>query len=717
MEYKTACRGCHGGCVHILTVEDGRVTTVRPDPDGPLNKGHACPKGLSIIEQLYHPDRLLYPLRRKGPRGGGQWERVSWDEALDDIAARTRALIDTHGAECIGMLTGTGRHHLAHYWRFANVLNTPNASSAGSLICLGPRLNAGWFTAGVFAGVDYYGATKPAALLVWGADPTVSGADGELQWHLKDAIAAGTPLVVVDPRPTAPARAAKFWLKVRPGTDGALALSFLHVIIEEELYDHDFVQNYCVGFEDLRRRVADYAPEKTAAVTRVPAETVRGAVRFLASHGPLSLEWGCAVEQTVNALQACRAIYMIPALLGSFDVPGGFVPSQDIAPVASSLSERMTPEQKAKCISGGLPNPANMPLAHPYLMLEAMKTGKPYKIRGLFINANNTLLSMADSLHTYECLKEPELFVYTDFFMTPTAELADYVLPAALWPELDELFCMPEFGDEALLCQRKLVQTGECKSDEEIYWELSRRLGLDYGADSLRDIYNAQLREAARRRPEYEGLDFDALATRGYIHPKREYYSYRQRGFATPSGKFELRSAALEKMGGDGLPFWREGPESPASRPDLVKDYPFILTTGGRQQPYFISNNRQIKSLRRMAPFPRVSIQSGTAARLGIAEGDWVWISTPRGRITQKARLVPELDADVVNCELGWWYPEAGAPDYGWRESNVNMLTLGAPPYDEFFGSYTLRGLLCNLAPNPDGRRIEERYAHWMNES
>ena len=200
-EIKAACRGCHGGCMHILTVEDGRVTRVRPDPDGPLNKGRACIKGMTIIEQMYHPDRLLCPMRRKGERGNGSWERITWDEAYDIIVEKVKYFRDTYGPECIALTTGTGRHHLAQFWRFGNVLGTPNAMSSGALVCLGPRVNAGMFTAGVFAGVDYYGDVKPAGILVWGANPAISGADGELQWFIKDAVKRGTPLIVVDPLP------------------------------------------------------------------------------------------------------------------------------------------------------------------------------------------------------------------------------------------------------------------------------------------------------------------------------------------------------------------------------------------------------------------------------------------------------------------------------------------------------------------------------------
>ena len=330
--YKAACRGCHGGCMYLVTVEDGKVTKVRPDPEGPLNRGRGCVKGMSIVEQMYHKDRLTGPLRRTGPRGSGEWEKISWEEAYDEMAARLGALREEYGPECISIISGTGRHHLSQFWRFGNALGTPNATSSGALICLGPRKNAGDLTAGHFAGVDYYGETKPAGILVWGANPLVSGADGELQFHMRDHLKWGTPLIVIDPKPNELTRAAKLWLPLRPGTDGALAMGLLNIILTEELYDREFAENYTHGLEALKERCRRWPLKRTAEVTCLPPEKIRECAHLLASIHPLSMEWGCAIEQSTNAVQTCRAIFMIPALLGNYDIPGGFVESLEIAP-------------------------------------------------------------------------------------------------------------------------------------------------------------------------------------------------------------------------------------------------------------------------------------------------------------------------------------------------------------------------------------------------
>ncbi|MCR4841987.1 MAG: molybdopterin-dependent oxidoreductase [Eubacterium sp.] len=708
-----ACRGCHGGCMHFLHVEDGKVVKVVPDKNAPLNRGRACVKGMSIIEQMYHPDRIIHPMKRVGEKRSGRWEQISWDEAYSTIAEKVTSLQDKYGKECIALTTGTGRHHLPQYWRFANVLGTPNATSSGALICLGPRMNAGMFTAGVFAGVDYYGDVKPAGIIVWGANPAISGADGELQWYIKDAAKNGTPLIVIDPKPNELTKNAAVWLKVKPGTDGALALGIINVLISEGLCDADFVDHYCVGFEELKERAAEYDLDTVERITWVPKEDILKAARLIGTLKPLSLEWGTAIEQTENSFQTCRAIYMIPALTGNWDVPGGFVASKEIAPTADPMFGALSKEQGDKIISAGFPlNDGTMSpkmFAHPYDTFDAMKTGKPYKIRGLFSHANNSLLSMADSKHVFECLKEIEFFVYMDFFMTPTAEFADIVLPAALWGEIDSVFCMPEFAEEALLTMRKAVTVGECKSDEEFFMELCRRMGLDYGASSQEEILNGMLEEMGRRYPEYAGVDFEKLKTMDYIVPKRRYYRYKEEGFKTPSGKFELYCERLKAGGADPVPCYNDAPV------ELTEEHPLVMTTGARIQQYFVSNNRQIKSLRKQAPFPLVTMHPATGARYGIKEGDWVWIETEKGRITQKAEFTEEMDERVINAQMGWWYPEAGAPDYGWDESNVNVLTYGNGRRDSFSGAYRMRGIACRIYPN-ENCRIEERYYNWIDE-
>ena len=702
-QYRAACRGCHGGCIHILTVEDGRVVKVQPDPEGPLNQGKACIKGMSVIEQMYHPDRILHPLKRIGPKGSGKWEQVSWDEALDDIAQKLIDLKEKYGPQCISTITGTGRHHLKYLRRFTEAIGSPNLTSSGALICLGPRRNAGYSTSGSYCCVDYYGDVQPGCLLVWGANPAISGADGELQWHPKRCFENGTKSVVIDPQCTELAKHADVWLRVRPGTDGALALGFINIIINEDLYDHDFVDNYTYGFDELKECCRDYTLERVSKITWIPEEKILEAVHLLAESGPVGLEWGCAFEQSYNATQTCRAIYMIPALLGSYDAPGGFVVSKKLSTDKSDFSEPLPG------ILSNYPHKRLRAMAHPHNVFNAIRTGRPYKVRAMLSFANNSIVSLPESNHTRRCMEELEFFVYMDFFMTPTAQLADYILPAAMWPELDCVFCLPEYAEQSILCQHKIVQVGECKSDEEVFVELCRRMGADYGADSQLELIRQEIREMGEKNPELAGLTLEQLQRDGSYTPERRYYNYKEKGFNTPTGKYEFYSNEMAQNGGEPLPYWEEAPVNPITRKDMIDEYPYILITGGRTHQYFISNNRQIVSLRNKYPFPLVKMHPDTAAECALKEGDWAYIETSHGRITQKVKFEPEMDPKVVNCDFAWWYPEADAPGYGFYESNANILTESNQYRDPYMGSYQLRGLLCTVYPNPECR-IEERF-------
>lgn len=231
-ELKTSCYSCHGGCSAIATVEDGRVVKIRPDPTGPLNHGKMCPKGASGPQLLYHPEHLNYPLRRVGARGEGKWERIGWDEALDDICAHYMALRDAHGARSVAVLTGTGRHLKNQVARFANVLGTPNMASTGAAICFGPRVNAMMLTCGCYAVTDYYSGVWPDVVLLWGSNPVNSGPDGKMMWNVREAQKHGTRFIVIDPLPTELTRDCAQWLAIKPGTDGALALAILHELLE-----------------------------------------------------------------------------------------------------------------------------------------------------------------------------------------------------------------------------------------------------------------------------------------------------------------------------------------------------------------------------------------------------------------------------------------------------------------------------------------------------
>jgi len=695
--YKSVCRSCHGGCGALLHVRDGRLVKVEGDRDSPLNHGRLCPIGTVTADLVNHPDRLKHPLRRIGPRGAGRWERVSWDGALDEIAGRLGAIRDEFGPEAIALGTGTGRHHIRWVSRFGHALGTPNWCEPGFAQCFHPRVNTCLLTFGDFPVCDYTGDTPPACILFWGHNPIHSGPDGETRFAVREALERNPKIIVVDPRRTELAARADVWLQVRPGTDDALALAMLNVIVGERLYDERFVRECTHGFDALAAHVAALTPEWAAPITWVPAEQIRAAARLFAQTRPGMLEWGCAIEHTPKCIQTVRALSMLPVLTGNVDVPGGWVFGGRGIGRFPSLIEHLTPEASAKRLGadrfkllGG--EGADLPAAHIPTLLEAMRTGKPYPVKAFLVFGNNTLATYANSKLVYESLTKLDFMVCADLFMTPTAELADIVLPAAAWPELDQIVGLPTVAANVVLAQQKVVQVGECKSDEEIFVALARRMKLPVGTESVKEVLNAQLAAGGL------GLDFDQLARQGFVKAPLKYRRYEPGGFKTPTGRIELYATRLEALGYPPLPSAAEPPESPVASPEVAKDFPLVLTTGGRIPFYFNSEHRQLGNLRRAYREPRAEIHPDTAARHGIEQGDWMWIETRRGRIRQRARLTTGIDPRVVNAEHGWWFPDEPGPEYGIWKSNANVLTDSAAPYDPAMGTYQLRALLCRVA-------------------
>jgi anaerobic selenocysteine-containing dehydrogenase len=694
---KSTCRSCHGGCGVLLHVQGDRLIKVEGDRESPLNHGRLCPIGTVTLDLVYHPDRLKYPLRRVGARGSGQWDRISWDQALDEISERLLAIRDKFGAEAIALGTGTGRHHIRWVSRFGHALGTPNWCEPGFAQCFHPRVNTCILTFGDFPVSDFTGGTPPSCMLFWGHNPLNSGPDGETRFNVREALDTNPQIIVVDPRETELARRATVWLQLRPGTDDALALAFLNVIIGEQLYDEPFVEHWTHGFDALREHVRRFTPNWAAPITWVAAEKIQAAARLFARTKPAMLEWGCAIEHTPKCVQTVRALSMLPALTGNVDVPGGWVFGMHGIGRFPSLIENLTPEANAKRLGanrfkllGG--EGADLPSAHIPTLLRAMREGKPYPVKAFLVFGNNTLTTYASSARVYESLMQLEFMVCADLFMTPTAELADVVLPAASWPEIDQIAGLPTVAANVVLANQRAVRIGECMSDEEIFVELARRMKLPVGTESVEEVLNSQLARGGLK------MTFAELKEKGSVKVAFKYRKFEVDGFKTPSGKIELYSTRLEQMGYAPLPAYEEPPESPVSRPDVAKDYPLVLTTGARISYFFNSEHRQIENLRKAHRYPTAEIHPETAARYGIKKGDWMWIETKRGRIRQRARLTTGIDPRVIAVEHGWWFPEEPAPEYGVWRSNANLLTDNQPPYDPAMGTYQLRALLCRVA-------------------
>jgi len=692
--YKSVCRACHGGCGAFLHVKDGKLVKVTGDPDSPLNRGWLCVKGLATPEIVNHPDRLQKPLRRKGKRGGGGWEAVSWDEILDEIAGRLDVIRKESGPESIALGQGTGRHHYLYVVRFANALGTPNWYEPGLAQCFIPRITVSNLTYGGFVVGDYYGDVSPKCIMFWGHNPLITSSDGELAIRVKKALDKGAIGISIDPRRSETGKRCKQWLPIRPGTDAALALAMINVIINDNIYDSDFVEKWTSGFDQLKSHVKNFTPQWAEQITWIKSEDIVEAARTYALNKPAILEWGVGIEQNTNSLQTVRAIAILRGLTGNIDIPGGDILGMNILRGYPALKDKL-PEgslkkrlgaDKYKLLGGWR---AFMPSAHIPTLFKAMRTGEPYRVRSLLIFGNNPLTTVANTKEVYESLKKLDLLVVTDLFMTPTAAMADYVLPAAFWPEVDQIIGYPLVAENMVMAQNKVTQVGECRQDEWIMDELSKKLSLPGAEETLEDVMNYQL--------EPLGITYQELKKRSFVYTPHEYKKYADKGFRTPSRKIEFYSRTLERMGYDPLPTYKAPPESHEQAPKLAKEFPYVLTTGSRRREFFHSEMRQVAVLRARHPDPEAELHPQVAQLHGISQGDWVVISSPRGSVKMKARITEEINPRVINVEHGWWFPEKSGPDYGVWQSNANMLTNNKPPYDPAFGTYQLRGLLCRI--------------------
>jgi anaerobic selenocysteine-containing dehydrogenase len=689
---RTACRNCHGGCGVIAHVKDGKVIKVEGDPDSPISHGTMCSKGLAITQLAYHPDRILYPMK-KGDNG---WERITWDEALDAISERFKKVIKENGAESIVIGQGTGRDYESHLYRFANLLGTPNVLTAGHM-CYVSRVGATLITCGNLPVCDY--AAEPKCIVMWACNPQWTNPDeykGEGFWR---AYKKGSKLIVIDPRKGFLAKKADLWLQLRPGTDAALAFGFLHVIIDEGLYDEEFVKDYVHGWEELKERVKEYPLERVEEITWVKGGMIRKAARMYATTKPACINWGVPTEQTLNCTDCTRLLTGLMAVTGNLDVPGGnvfFVPPPVRTVSQFSRHKDLSPEQRKKRLGGDQYKLASrVALITPKVAWDAILTNEPYPLKAGLLCGTNPVITRANAREAYGALKKIDFLAVIDFFLTPTAELADIFLPAGTW--LEQNHVADNWKRHGyVLARQKAVEIGECWQDHKIFQELGKRMGQDKDWwDTVEDSLDYLL--------EPSGLTWDQFKEKGYLKGEQVYHKYREKGFSTPTGKVELYSTVLKKWGHDPLPKYTEIPESPISRPDLAEKYPYILNAGLRTPTFFHSANRMIPWLREIRPDPIVEIHPETAAKHGIEEGQWVTIESLRGRAKERAKLTDSIDPRVIVAEHGWWFPEIKDSGHGWDTSNINVLTDNShESMDPVMGATSLRVLLCNISPCDD---------------
>jgi len=699
---RTVCKDCHVACGVLAHVKDGRLVLVEGDPDHPLNQGTMCPKGLAIKQTVYHPDRIVYPMKRAGERGEGKWQRISWDEALDIIATKLKEVIDEYGPYAIlGSMGGKPSKNMRAWYGVVNSLGSPNVGWTDAPFCFGPWPIAAIYTYGGFISWEMGSDVKNTdCVIVWGGHPAYS----HPTWGrmFMQARARGAKSIFVDPRYTPLASKADLWLQLRPGTDAALALGMLNVIINEGLYDTEFVNKWCIGFDELRGRVQEYPPEKVAEITWVPKDDIVKAARWYATIKPACLYTRAALEMVPNAVQSQRALACLRAVTGNIDVKGGNVfdcfPPGFIGHVYLWLPEYRMPQEVEEKRIGAKEYPLlagpRAPLGTPHTgaVIDTLLTDKPYPIKVWFLS-NDVMLCIPDSRRVHEALKRVEFVVVTEFFKTATAEMADILLPAATWIETDDI---ESCYTNLIVCRQRAIEpVGECWDEMKLMFELLKRMGVKYRSfpttETMEETYDIRLKGI--------GMNFEDLKKKHIIEIPMEYKRYEKTGFRTPSGKVELYSKTFKELGYDPLPYYEEPPYSPISNPELAEDYPFILITAGIKVGYMHSMGRNIPWLRELYPDPQMEVHPDTASKLGIQDGDWVWIEVaggPGGRVKAKAKATRGLHPKVVQWMAHWWYPERPGPDYGHSEVNINMV-MSNESRDPIAGTPPLTGLLCKI--------------------
>jgi len=695
---RTICDRCHCACGVMAYVKDGKVLRVEGDPDFPQNEGFMCPKGLAVTQFLYHPDRLRYPLKRTGERGEGKWQRITWDEALDTAAHRFRQIMDKHGPRSITWSWGDAAFHCSKVTKQAwlRAMGSPLRFHSDAHYCYHPMMIANNLTFGASitseTGPDY---RNSKCIMLWGGNPVSSHPT-----RARDIMIGkkrGAKLIVVDPRFTEIASKADMFLQVRPGADDALALGMLNIIINEELYDKDFVSRWCVGFEELRKRVQEYPVDRVAEITWVPKDDILTAARMFATLKPASCHNRIGLQMNTNVVQTLRAVALLVAITGNVDVKGGnLLPNwpRGFKGLGDLLRDIRLPNEdeaigaKEYPLLTGSKSLALDP-SHPPSVLHAILTGKPYPVKAVWA-LNNLLLALEDTEETRKALLSLEFFVGSDFFMTPTLELCDLILPPCTYLEREENEHL--FYQNFVAARQKVIdEMPETWNERRIDFEMIRRMGLELPKEFHDD------REYNDYPLKGMGVKFEELKARRWIEEPIRYRKYEESGFRTPSGKVELYSSILERFGYDPLPYYEENPESPMSAPEIAKDYPLILT-GGRHVVYWHGMNVQLPWLREIVPEPVVEINPETAAQLGIKDGDWVWIegSKGKGRVKQRASLTEAVHPRVVHAPSHWYYPEKSI-ETGSLDANINQIFSNEPPYDPICGAAPIRESLCKV--------------------
>jgi thiosulfate reductase / polysulfide reductase chain A len=705
--FATTCWECSTCCGALATVRDGRVVAFAPNPDHPYSKGAFCIKGIRGAPGItYAENRLLYPMRRTGARGEGAWRRISWEEALTEMAERLAGVRQKYGPEAIvGATSGAYFSRSLILALTLRSIGSPNWMINQDL-CGGCRAVSARVTGlDITRGEDI--ANTRCALLV-GRNPSMAD---PVEWAaLKAAKKRGARVIVIDPKRTPAAEMADLWLQPRIGSDAALALAMTHVLIREGLYDRSFVARWCHGFEELAARAAQLPPEVAQTHTAVPADKIVSAARMYAE-GPSTFVSGHGIDAFSAGVQTFRAYHCLVAISGNVNRLGGNLRARTPKGLRSYGDLLHMPQFRLEATTEHLTIGSDrFPLwagpkgwqtaCHNPSVIEAMLTGNPYPVRALYASGVNILVTYPNTRRTIEALRSLDFVAVAAHTMTPTAEHADIVLPKTTTLEEEDVSFMPS-GPTVLFTRALAKPQGEARCEIDIALPLLQKMAERQAITRHLLPWRSQ-REFNIYLLGSSGISIEDLERTGYQQVSADPVTPEQRPFATRSGKIELYSPLLQELGFDPLPNY-QAPSRTRLPETMVGEFPLVLVTGDREKSYHHSRFRDQPWAQKVSPDPRLTMHPDTARASKLDDGAWVHLEVAGGKGACRLRLKVSdtTPPDVVSTGMGWWAPAGPAPERGALDININAALDYDGPYDPVSGSSDIRGLACRVRAIP----------------
>lgn len=673
---RTTCAVCGSCCPVDVYVEDGKIVRVE-------GKQGLCPKGAAARQYVYHPDRILYPMKQVGKKGEGHFERITWEEAYEMITEHLQKLKDTYGPEAVVFYVGYPKWNRPAALRLANAFGSPNfcteSSTCFQAVDLAWRLNYG----GHICMPDLKHAKT---VLVWASNPYHSQTPSSRMWlGMKER---GVNVISVDPRNTVTSHGADIHMRPYPGTDGALALAMAHVIIEEDLYDKDFIEKYSYGFEEYREYVKTFTPDRAEEITGVPKDTICRAARLFATEKPSAIKWSASsLAHHLNGVQNHRAIFLLSALTGNYDVKGG----NRTMGMPMALRNEYGKVKRMDTIEaiGQKEFPVWFDIsceeAQCTKLAQYIKEQKPYPLKGMVaFGLNHRMWPKPELLN--EALGELDFFVNTEFMMSESCRMADLVLPASIPFEREEV--MGGMGGRFRMSEKAIEPQGECKNDIEIILELAKRLGLkDEVLGMNYEEYMEHILQPSGLTVEELRQHPEGMEALNLVMPKER--TYEEHPFDTPSGKVEFKSLVLEKYsdtyGYHGLPVFEDFREKTEVDREV---YPFILSVGCRRPQYYHSRTYRLSWIRNLETPDLIEMHPKDAKVCGIGEGDEVTLVSPVGEVTGHVGYQLSLQPGMICMYHG--NPNADANEL--IDLDYVDPISGFPAYKSYFCRVEKRG-------------------------